>query len=253
MKWDRQEELLAGAEWVIRAKATMSALMLVVFALARWVGLLEFPFWLFAIAPLLEMSINLPHHWIMRKMKDPARVHLFTSAFDVLIITWAAYTLGDLGKLLALLLYPTIFIFSGVAMEPRNTFFFANLSFAAISALTVLESLGILPPVGSLTLALSGAERAMILAVVFPVYNFMAYFVHYLSDLLRKREAELVRGLFYDPLTGLANQDLFLERLGLALARVQSPKAAGGTALLFGVLFLDLDRRADSRGAESPV
>lgn len=49
------------------------------------------------------------------------------------------------------------------------------------------------------------------------------------------REARLRRGAFHDPLTGLANRVLFIERLADTLARVQ-----GGT-LHAGLLFLDLN------------
>lgn len=64
--------------------------------------------------------------------------------------------------------------------------------------------------------------------------------VYYLRDLSRQEtlEEELVRRAFHDPLTGLANRDLFMDRLNHALSRAarhtrhRSPVA---------VLFLDLD------------
>ncbi|HVE67835.1 MAG TPA: EAL domain-containing protein [Solirubrobacteraceae bacterium] len=53
----------------------------------------------------------------------------------------------------------------------------------------------------------------------------------------RKRaEVELAHQALHDPLTGLPNRTLFLDRLALALARVQRRPAA------VAVLFLDLDR-----------
>jgi len=53
----------------------------------------------------------------------------------------------------------------------------------------------------------------------------------------RKRaEVELAHQALHDPLTGLPNRTLFLDRLGLALARVQRRPSA------VAVLFLDLDR-----------
>jgi diguanylate cyclase (GGDEF)-like protein len=53
----------------------------------------------------------------------------------------------------------------------------------------------------------------------------------------RKRaEVELAHQALHDPLTGLPNRTLFLDRLGLALARAQRRDAA------VAVLFLDLDR-----------
>jgi diguanylate cyclase (GGDEF)-like protein/PAS domain S-box-containing protein len=60
--------------------------------------------------------------------------------------------------------------------------------------------------------------------------------VHDISE--RKRaEAQLAYGAFHDPLTGLPNRALFLDRLAQAVERV---RRQGGAAL--AVLFLDLDR-----------
>lgn len=54
----------------------------------------------------------------------------------------------------------------------------------------------------------------------------------------RKRyEDELVHGAFHDPLTGLPNRSLFLNRVAHCMARCARPGGQG-----FAVLFLDLDR-----------
>ena len=54
----------------------------------------------------------------------------------------------------------------------------------------------------------------------------------------RKRaEAQLVHDAFHDGLTGLANRNLFLDRLGMAISALQRDRQGS-----FAVLFLDLDR-----------
>ncbi|HEX3128434.1 MAG TPA: EAL domain-containing protein [Thermoanaerobaculia bacterium] len=53
----------------------------------------------------------------------------------------------------------------------------------------------------------------------------------------RKAEAALLHDAFHDALTGLANRTLFLDRLGLSLARSKRRED-----FLFAVLFLDFDR-----------
>jgi diguanylate cyclase (GGDEF)-like protein/PAS domain S-box-containing protein len=53
----------------------------------------------------------------------------------------------------------------------------------------------------------------------------------------KKAEAQLLHDAFHDALTGLANRSLFLDRLGLSLAR-----AKRRPDFHFAVLFLDLDR-----------
>jgi diguanylate cyclase (GGDEF)-like protein len=53
----------------------------------------------------------------------------------------------------------------------------------------------------------------------------------------RKAEAALLHDAFHDALTGLANRTLFLDRLGLSLARAKRRED-----FLFAVLFLDFDR-----------
>ncbi len=60
-----------------------------------------------------------------------------------------------------------------------------------------------------------------------------------LTDITKRRryEEQLLRDAFYDSLTGLPNRALFMDRLGLAIARhVRHPERK------FAVLFLDLDR-----------
>lgn len=59
--------------------------------------------------------------------------------------------------------------------------------------------------------------------------------LHHMAERNRAEE-ELVRQALHDPLTGLANRTLFMDRLNLALAR--SDRRPGSLA----VLFLDLDR-----------
>jgi diguanylate cyclase (GGDEF)-like protein/PAS domain S-box-containing protein len=60
-----------------------------------------------------------------------------------------------------------------------------------------------------------------------------------LTDVTERKKAEdqLLHDAFHDALTGLANRSLFLDRLGLSLARAQRRKD-----FHFAVLFLDLDR-----------
>jgi diguanylate cyclase (GGDEF)-like protein/PAS domain S-box-containing protein len=60
-----------------------------------------------------------------------------------------------------------------------------------------------------------------------------------LTDVTERKKAEdqLLHDAFHDALTGLANRSLFLDRLGLSLARAQRRKDCH-----FAVLFLDLDR-----------
>lgn len=59
-----------------------------------------------------------------------------------------------------------------------------------------------------------------------------------LTDIsLRKlQEAQLVRSAFYDPLTGLANRALFMDRLGQCIERSKRNRR-----YRFGVMFMDLD------------
>lgn len=54
----------------------------------------------------------------------------------------------------------------------------------------------------------------------------------------RRTEERLVHNAFHDPLTGLPNRELFLDRLDRALAQYRESR--GGHAL--GVLFMDVDR-----------
>lgn len=234
---NQQEDLLASAGWVMRAKRILCTSLVAVFSLAHFMNWIEFPFLYFLIPPLLEAFVNQPHHRLIRKVKNPERVFIVTSVLDVIFITWSAHYLGDLGAFLSLLLYPLVFIYAGVVMDPRQTFFFANLAFLCFAELNYLEYAGIIPPVTSLRLHLSGFGRFAIVFFVFPLYNVMAYFVWYLSGLLRKREKQLVYNAFHDELTGLPSRELFMERLKLALIR-----AGNRDDYLFAVIFLDLDR-----------
>jgi diguanylate cyclase (GGDEF)-like protein len=60
-----------------------------------------------------------------------------------------------------------------------------------------------------------------------------------MSDISARKRAEeqLLHDAFHDGLTGLANRNLFLDRLGVALSSLQRDSRAS-----FAVLFLDLDR-----------
>ncbi|MDT0165788.1 EAL domain-containing protein [Actinotalea sp. AC32] len=68
-----------------------------------------------------------------------------------------------------------------------------------------------------------------------------AYVIEHVEDITARRraEAELARRALYDPLTGLANRVLLMDRLGSAV------QAAERDGAVLAVLFLDLDRFKD--------
>jgi len=77
-----------------------------------------------------------------------------------------------------------------------------------------------------------------VLTLVRNAHGHPLYAMAMLEDITdRKRvEDDLIRRAAHDPLTGLPNRELLLDRLGMALARMQRDPAAGVT-----VIFLDLD------------
>jgi len=124
-----------------------------------------------------------------------------------------------------------------VVMSPNKTYFYANQGFFMLAVLTYLEHKGIIAPVAPLMLNFTGGEKIAIFLIVFPIYNFIAYFVKYLAVLLHKREAQLVDNAFRDELTGLPSRYVFMERLNQAVKRAELREE-----YKFSVLFLDLDR-----------
>jgi len=238
---NRQDELMINAGWVNRAKLILTAVLLVLFSLARITGFLEFPLWIVILALIPGVTFNLPHHWLIRKTGNPELVFTMTSVIDVFMISVGAYALGDFGKFLALLIFPLVFIFAGVVMAPRKTYLLANQGCLCLALLTWLEYQRILPPVETLMLDLTGQHRLAIILVIIPLYNFMAYFVRYLAGMLRKRETQLVDNAFRDEITGLSSRELFMERLRRAMTRTQDSKVEAGHKYSFAVLFLDLD------------
>ena len=72
-----------------------------------------------------------------------------------------------------------------------------------------------------------------------PLLDAMAHVGSQLGRVIERRQYEerLLHNAFHDPLTNLPNRALFLDRLGLSLARGKRDKE-----FLFAVIFLDLDR-----------
>ena len=89
-----QQEMLEKSRWMFKVRFVASALILFAFAIIRIVGWLEFPFLLFAISPLLEMFVNQPYAWLVKKIRDYEFLFLINQALDILIITWGIHFLG---------------------------------------------------------------------------------------------------------------------------------------------------------------
>ena len=76
-------------------------------------------------------------------------------------------------------------------MEPKKTYLYANQGVVFMAALVFFEYRGWIPPVKTLMFDIPGWYRFAIMAIVFQIYNVLAYFVRYMAGILRKREKYL--------------------------------------------------------------
>ena len=73
---------------IIKVRFVAGLVLLVSFGLIRLFGLMDFPFALFAIAPLFEMFINQPYKGVLERVKNPNEIFLLNQVLDIIAITW---------------------------------------------------------------------------------------------------------------------------------------------------------------------
>jgi signal transduction histidine kinase len=206
---DRDNFLLQGslnerARWIRKVRFIAGLFMFVFFGYLRILNWLEFPFFVFALAPMFEMFVNQPYEWVLKRVKSTNALIFVNQVLDVLAVTWGIYFVGGTDMLPMVLVYPLIFIFTAIALTPAKTFFMANLSFLSYAAIVFAEKYAIIPQISRLHQAgCCGSGRVDMILLVGVMYNLIAYYAVYLTKALRRREETLNErvkelGFFYD-------------------------------------------------------
>lgn len=181
-----RHDINAKFEWIKRVRFVAAFLMLLVFTALRLMNLLDFPFLLFAAAPLFEMFVNQPYPWIVRRFRNYQNVFFVNQLLDVLAITWGLHFTGGMNIYALILVYPLVFIFTGTILGAGRAYFMANFSFFCYAFLTWLEFTGKIPVVHSMESGIPGHVRFINVLLVLPLYNLIAFFTSYLTGMLRQ-------------------------------------------------------------------
>ena len=176
---------------IIKVRFVAGLVMLVFFGLLRLFNLLDFPFALFAIAPLFEMFINQPYKGVLEKVKNPNEIFLMNQVLDVVAITWGVHFIGDIDVLIAPLVYMLVFVFTALVLTPMRTYLIANFSFTVYFAHMAMERQGFCAQVGSFHMAIGDKIWLIYALMVLMMYNLIAFFLSFLSNALRKKERDL--------------------------------------------------------------
>lgn len=187
------ETLLKRSAWFVRIRLVAGATVILVFGALKITGGLDFPFLLFALAPIVAMAINQPYPWLVKRVKNHELLFLIHQSLDILIITWGIHFAGGMNLFPTVLAYPLVFVFTGIVLGPRRTYLMANLSFAMYAAMIALESSGRIPVVSTVQVNLPGHDRLIITLLVLPFFNLIAFVSTYLSHAVRRSEASLSR------------------------------------------------------------
>ena len=178
-------------EWVIYIRFICATFAMLSMALLRSLGLMDFPPYAFLVPHFVEMFVNQPYPFLVRKAKNPDTVVFVNSMIDMFVITWALHTIGGMNAFFWVLVYPLVFISTGFLIGMKNTFYLANVAFLCYAGLVYLESNGSLPVLGMHEVYLPDKARLVNTLLVFPFYNLLAYASSFLGGMMHQREEQL--------------------------------------------------------------
>jgi len=177
--------------WIFKARFIAGSTMLLTFGFVQLFDLFEFPFWLFAIAPLFEMFINQPYGFIIKRLKKPENYGFINQIVDVFVITYGIHFVGGMDMFIGLLLYPLVIIIASILYNPRRSYIIANLASVCYAALVYLEYNNIIPHIPAINMTLSGGHRLLYILLIWPCYNLIAFHTSFLSSALHKKKEDL--------------------------------------------------------------
>ncbi|MFC1570518.1 ATP-binding protein [Candidatus Omnitrophota bacterium] len=189
--FDSYTEVKEKFKLIIKVRFVAGLVMLVAFGLLRLFDLLDFPFLLFAIAPLFEMFINQPYKAVLEKVKKPSEIFLLNQVLDIIAITWGLHFVGGIDILVAPIVYVLVFVFTALMLTPFRTYLIANFAFVAYFALMEVERHGIVPDAMPAKVIVPASMWLIYMFIVFVTYNLIAFFLSFLSNALRKKEKDL--------------------------------------------------------------
>ena len=188
---DIPEERLMRFKWMAKMRFVAAGSLCIIFTLLKLSGWVDFPYLPIVVISLIEMFVNQPYPFIVRRFKSFDAIVFLNQLVDVLVITWGVHSDDGLNTYYNLLLYPLVFIFTGIVFSRALTFILANLSWLCYAAMLYMEYNGIITHNEIYHMKMSGQDRFITMILVLPFYNIIAFFVSYLGTVLREREQQL--------------------------------------------------------------
>ncbi len=186
-----RKEILEKLMWMARVRAIAGIVVLTLFG-GMWVtGIMRFPFLLFSIAPFSIIFVNQPYPFIVRKVNDLTNLFFVSQIIDIVLITWGIYFLGGMNMITGILVYPLVFMFTGIVLGGKRTYLIANLSFLFYAAMVYLETQGIMPSMSTIDVKIAGEARFVLTLTICPFFNLIAFYAAYLSNMIVKKEKAL--------------------------------------------------------------
>lgn len=176
---------------IFKARFIAAAATFIIIGLAKLLGWMQFPFLMFALAPLLEMFINQPYQFVAKRLKTPISLLTINNVFDIILITWGMHFIGGMNMFTMVMIYSLVIIFSGFALPPRQTYFLANLSFVFYALLVCCEFYNIIPPVPVFDIEMPPHIRLLFVLLTLPCFNLIAFYIAYSSHGLRGSKSDL--------------------------------------------------------------
>ncbi len=227
---------LKDVRWIFRARF-VSALVILLAYYFIWVGnLLQFEFWVFAIAPVFEMFVNQPYKIIITRIKNRQLLLVINHILDIIAITWGMHFAGGMNMPVLLLAYALVIIYSGFALRSYFSYILANLAFIAHGILVYLELSGQIPTIDSLRndIVMSTDIRIATTILVLPFFNLIAHFSTYLSIGLKAGRSDLKQAV-----SDLQSENR--ERIGIESALRESEEKYRSIFELFVDLYYQTD------------
>ncbi len=185
-----RKNLFDQFNWIVKVRYLTSLIILVVYFFGQAFGWFDYHSATLVFFLCLQMLLNQPYNFILKRLKDPQRFFIFNQLIDVLLTVGSIHIVGNHDIFYILLIYPIMFIYSGIVFSPFAAFFFSNIAFVSYISFVFLQSMGLVHIVGMQGVNVIAIKEFDFIVNVL-IYNVFGFFICYLHLLLQGREEDL--------------------------------------------------------------
>ena len=186
-----RQTMIQKLNWMLKVRIVTVLALLLLFLMFKLTRLLSFPFLEFLIICLIDVILNQPYHFIVRRIKHLKILGIFHLAIDSIMVTFIIHFIGGIEACYYNIVYALPIFYAGYVLSTKTSYVIAFISSVTYAGMITLEYFSIIPHFPVLNLNLSGETQFMIVFFSIGTFFVIGYFADYIGEMLNKVNRKL--------------------------------------------------------------